>query len=549
MNQRAPGRCLWVSALVGEFLLVLTALAFTGPGRIDIIDGQTRYEVARSLVEHGDSIIRDRELVFPVFKGRDGDRYTLYRFPQSGLGVVAILLADVSGPVCEMRRQFFFTLISPCAAAILALTYTLWFRGLGYSHRASLLWGLAGIFCTPNWFYGTSAFDDMLGTVSIVVAVAAAFLSRQRWPILGAAIAGLALGWAFNCKQPYGIFVLPVLACCHNPERPRWRQLIPAALVIVGLLLGVIGCNLYDTYKFPPGSADPYAAYANLYGSLYTANPVPGLVSLAMSPASGVFWYCPTLLLSCHGWLAWRRERPLFSYAVLASCLGFLLFLSFLTIFKGDPSWGPRYLTPAIGLCWAFVPAAAGRIRWGLVKTVLILGAAVQLLALSVDPQRLIFEKALPFNYYDGDPWQNFQPSTAGLVQRPREIVKILSTRERSPLYSPATYPTSGPYLPSKFPIALTSAIGVLAYPDIGCPGLLWAYPTMLVCQERYSNQQYTGAVERYHVFSSPRPWWISQQYLAPDQRPVDLEMTLALLAGLAALGGVLMWQAGRRSS
>ena len=43
--------------------------------------------------------------------------------------------------------------------------------------------------------------------------LAAAFLSRQRWPMLGAAVAGLALGWAFNCKQPCGIFVLPVLAC------------------------------------------------------------------------------------------------------------------------------------------------------------------------------------------------------------------------------------------------------------------------------------------------------------------------------------------------
>jgi hypothetical protein len=64
------------------------------PGRIDIVDGQTRYEVARRVVEHGDSIIRDPDVWFAVFPGRDGRRYTKYRFPQSAAGVVAILTAD-----------------------------------------------------------------------------------------------------------------------------------------------------------------------------------------------------------------------------------------------------------------------------------------------------------------------------------------------------------------------------------------------------------------------------------------------------------------------
>jgi hypothetical protein len=542
MNQQAPRPALWVLALVGEFLIVFAALAITGPGRIDIIDGQTRYEVARSLVEHGDSIIRDEHVFFVVFKGRGGERYTLYRFPQSGLGALAIWLADLGAGASEMRRQFFFTLISPFAAAALAVTYSLWFRGLGYSAQASLGWGLAGIFCTPNWYYGTSTFDDMLGTVSIVIAVAAMFLSRQRWPIVGAAVAGLALGWAVNCKQPYGLFVLPVLAWCYEPQRPWQRQLMVAALVLVGLAAGVVAYKLYDDYKFPPGTTDPYDAYAKLYGSLYTSNPVPGLASLLLSPSAGIFWYCPTLLLSIHGWLAWRRQWPIFCYAVLASCTGFLVFLSFLTFFKGDPAWGPRYLTPAFGLCWLFAPAAGTRIGWFLIKMVLILGAAVQLLALSVDPQRLFLETALPFNYYEVAPWQNFEPKTASLVQRPREIQAVLSAQGlRSPHFSPSDYPTSTTYLPNVFPTVLTSEIGVLANPETGPPGLLAFYPMLLVSRLEYATKQSTEAVQEYHVFSSLRPWWISQQYLPPQERPVDLWKTLALFTGLAAGGLVLV--------
>jgi hypothetical protein len=549
-NQQASAPAFWALALAGEWLVVFAAVAFTGPGRIDILDGHTRYEVARSLVEHGDSIIRDKDVVFPVFKGRDGERYTLYRFPQSGLGVVAILLADLGDPGKEMRRHFFFTLISPCAAAILALTYTLWFHGLGYSPRASLLWGAAGIFCTPNWYYATSTFDDMLGTVSIVVAVAVAFLSRQRRPILGAAIAGLALGWAVNCKQPYGLFALPVLACFYSPRHSWRQQWVPPALVILGLVLGVVSYKLYDWYKFPPGTTDPYEAYAKLYGSLYTANPLPGLASLALSPAAGILWYCPTLLLSYHGWLCWRRQWPFFSYAVLASCLAFVLFLSFLTFYKGDPCWGPRYLTPALGLCWVFVPAACARLRRGVVATALVLGAAVQLLGLSVDPQRLFLERSLPFSYYQDAPWQNFEPSTASLVQRPREIVAILADRhEHSPFFSPSTYPTAATYLPSKLPVALTSAVGVRASPETGCPGLLAFCPELLVSYVTYTIKQNTEAVHRYHVFSSLRPWWISQQYLTPNERPVALGETLALLAGMAALGLALMLFGWRRGS
>src|SRR5204862_71784 len=81
-------------ALVGLFLLVVSVVSLSGPGRIDIIDGEPRYEVARSLVEHGDVVIRNPEVTFLVMPGRNGRPYSLYRLPQSLAGVAAILLAD-----------------------------------------------------------------------------------------------------------------------------------------------------------------------------------------------------------------------------------------------------------------------------------------------------------------------------------------------------------------------------------------------------------------------------------------------------------------------
>lgn len=61
-----------VLSTLGVFLSVFAFVALTGPGRIDIVDGQTRYEVARSVVDHGDMAIRDPNIWFERFPGRGG---------------------------------------------------------------------------------------------------------------------------------------------------------------------------------------------------------------------------------------------------------------------------------------------------------------------------------------------------------------------------------------------------------------------------------------------------------------------------------------------
>ncbi len=134
----------WWMALAGLFLSVFAVVALSGPGQIDIIHGRVRYEVARSLVDHGDVDIQDPRIRMTILPGRGGRRYSQYRFPQSAAGVAAILASDASGPVCEARREFFFTLTSAVASGVLAVTYATLFRRLGRGPRACLLWAPAG---------------------------------------------------------------------------------------------------------------------------------------------------------------------------------------------------------------------------------------------------------------------------------------------------------------------------------------------------------------------------------------------------------------------
>jgi hypothetical protein len=480
-------------------------VALSGPGRIDVVDGQTRYEVARSLVDHGDLVIRDPNVRFAVFPGRDGQLHSKYRFPQSAAGVTAIVLADGTGPVREPRRHFFFSLIGAVACGVLASTYTLWFRHLGHGPGASLFWSTAGILCTPSWFYGTSSFDDILGTAAVVLAVAVAVGTRRRSPWWGAAAAGLVLGLAFNCKEPLGAYLPVVLAGCYDPRRRFREQVGRMAVALAGLALGVAAYWAYDRYKFPPGTTAAHAELLEHYAPTFGGDPLAAWLGLTLSPGAGALWYCPTLLLSLAGLATWYRADKWFVWSVVAASVVLTAFVCTLTFFAGDPAWGPRYLTPVFAVLWLFTPAGVRRMRPGVAPVLLALGALVQLAALSVDPHRLYVEREMPAAFYLDNPWIYFRTPFAHLVNRPREIREILAHDQ-----PPAT--------------AFTPA-----------PAPTFAFPIL--------NEVKGGpeAVRRYHVLNSFRPWWISQRYLPPDDRPVDLAASGVALASVALAGLALL--------
>jgi len=495
----------WWIARAGLFLTVFAVVALSGPGRIDIVDGQTRYEVARGLVEHGDSIIRDPNVWFAVFPGRDGLRYTKYRFPQSAAGVAAILAADCSGPVNEGRRHFFFTLTSSVASATLAVIYASLFGRLGHGPRASLLWAGGGIFCTPSWFYGTSTFDDILGSVAVVLAVSSALASRQRHPRAGAILAGLALGLAFHCKEPLGIFVLPVLAAIYNPKLD-WRSQWGRQAIVVLLLAASVAVYLgYDWYKFPPGSTTGHAELMKKYAPFWSGNPEVALLAMSFSLSTGVLFYNPAILICLSGLRAWWSDEKLFCLSLSAAIGVFILFISSLTFFKGDPAWGPRYLTPIFAVLWILAPAGSHHVRRWVLVAALGLGLVVQLSALCIDPHRLYIEHGLPSAFYVSDPGLYFHPAISHLINRPREIAEVLSSQgDRANRYSPSPAPT-------------------------------FAFPVIDFVERG------PAAIRKYHVLNTFRPWWANMGYLDQRIRPVNLTKTVLLLVLISLIGLGLM--------
>jgi len=462
-------RLAWPIALGGLGLLVFALVALSGPGRIDRLDGQTRYEVGRSLVKHRDSIVRDPRITWNRFPGRDGFEHADAPLPPSVVAAGAILIADATGPVSEGRRHFFFVLGGAVACGLLVILYALWFRSQGIRPSAALLWAFGGIVCTPVWFYGTSTLDEGLGSVVLVAALVTASLGSGK--LLGAIAAGLLLGLAYSCNPVLAVFCLLGLALNDDRSAPFARRFMHATFLISGLLAGVLAEIAYDRIKFPYGRVDSQITHRSLDLDV------------------GMFLYCPSLALFIVGIVArWRNDRRL----VLALIAGSIAFVGFAaTAPLSEPSWGPRRMTPLFAVLWMFTFLNVGHVFQRTLAT-LVLGLAVivQLLALSVDSHRLAVER---------------EQTGSHLFQRPREILEIAradSAEEFTPAPSPTfAFPIDPPYLEKKGP----------------------------------------EVVKRYQVLNGFRPWWVNQRFLPPDERPVNLAKTLAILLGLAGLGCVML--------
>jgi hypothetical protein len=492
----------WPTALVGLGLFVFAAVALTGPGRIDIIDAQTRYEVGRSLVDHGDVAIHNPEVAFTVFPGRDGQQHTYYRLPQSVVAAGCVLVADATGPISEARRHFFFSLHGAVVAAGLAVAYAVWFRRRGLSPAAAVGWAAAGIFCTPNWYYSTSCFDEILGAWVCVAALVMAHRAGTGGGLGRCAVAGLLVGLAINCKPPLGLFLLPVAAAADVPTAPLRSRLTRLAVILAGVGVGVAAYVGYDKYKFPGDIKASHAELVASYPPFFFGNPAEALLDLTAGPASGTVWYAPAALLGLFGAMRRTREGEVRTVAALGlAALGFVGFICLMTFYKGDVAWGPRYLTPFFAAFWLYAPDGAKVIARRWTALLLTAGAVVQVLGLSADPHRLYLERKVPADFYLVDPWLYFQTDLSHLFNRPREIYDI-ATSPPAPEFNPAPVPT------------FAAVLDVPLEPD-----------------------EVPKFMHRYQVLHGSRFWWASLPHLPADRRPVDLAQTGLVFGGTLACG------------
>ena len=211
------------------------------------------------------------------------------------------------------------------------------------------------------------------------------------------------------------------------------------AIIAAMLLAGVAAYEAYDWYKFPPGTAPDESDLLKTYGPVWSGDPMLALAALAISPGTGVFFYNPALLISLFGFRPWYRSDRVFSLAMAAAATVFVLFISLLAFYKGDPAWGPRYLTPIFAVLWIFAPAGSRRLRGWVVIAALCSDCWSNSAALSIDPLRLQVERDSPHRLYGQFRRSISTPHTRTWSGPTRDHRRPLDPRPDGPLPIPRT--------------------------------------------------------------------------------------------------------------
>src|SRR5579871_1280312 len=197
---------------LGLFLAVLGVYLITSPGRIDIIDGEARFDVAYSLVRTGKPIFRD-PLIGPIVSvpGRGGYNYSYYGAPASFFGAPLVWLGLRSHAATIAPAQFMFSLTSAIFGAGIAPMLFLFYLELGVTVRRAILWTLVSSFATMVWPLSDSSFDNAQHAFFALTALYCAYLSvkRNSWAL--AAIGGLCAGILIQ-YQEYFVLLVPCFA-------------------------------------------------------------------------------------------------------------------------------------------------------------------------------------------------------------------------------------------------------------------------------------------------------------------------------------------------
>ena len=489
---------------IGIFLLVGAVYAAAGSGRIDIIDGQYRFEVAKNIVEDRSIQIMDPFLGFGV-QGVDGiSVYSPYSISGS---LVSLPLVMLGTPSLD-RQQFLFSFTSAALGAATAAILFLFYTTLGVAPRPALAWTLVASFTTLTFAVSASVFDQAQHGFFVLCACFLAFLSARRDSMRLAVAGGLSLAILVNYQEIYAVlFPTLAIACLAPPTADpaaRRRSLERSVVFVFVGCLGLLVWAAINNYRF--GSL-MFAGKSNVAHPPALGNPVIGLAALLFSPGKSIFLYSPPTAAALWGVRRLLSQERHLGQAVIATSVVYVAMISSLSFYGGDWAWGPRYfatILPLLALGFPFLQLATTRARWAL-RTAVVAGLCVQLLALSVDHHRFFYARSLPsFFWYRNT---TFYFTHSALFSRPGEVLESIKAGvpPEADLFRP------GPYS------------GLLTYAVFGG----WGHPEL-------STPQW---MRRYRVFWLPRPWPLWMRTIPEEQRPINLPLAEVLLASMALIG------------
>ncbi len=356
------------------FGALLCAYLLTSGGHFYSADGGKEYEVTRALVTRR-AIDIPQGLGLP---GRDAKFYPPHGVGQSIVWIPfyaagSILEKAGFGSAAHGLAASWLNAIGVAATAALLFLLA---REIGVSRGAAIALVLTFGFATMAWVYSKNTFDVVL-TGALVTAGTLLLVRARARPssLVGAAVA---FGWAGVTRAPT-IVLWPVAAAFvllsmpGAAARDRLRRVVAFGAPL-GASLGVV--LAYNYARFGSVFDDGHKADR---ATAFTGNFFEGFFGYLVSPARGVVFFAPIVLVSLVGWRLLRRRDAALAWFVLASFLTTILVYAKVEGWQGGFSWGPRFLLPTLPL--AVLPAALVFERWRSLATAARTGVAAAVVA------------------------------------------------------------------------------------------------------------------------------------------------------------------------
>ena len=302
----------------------------------------------------------------------------------------ALLTASINPLVSALTIALFFTLAAQLAGSL---------RG---AFQVALLLGLA----TVVWPYSTNYWTQPIAGFFLFASLYVSGRASGAVTWRRALGAGLLAGAAFLCRfetLPLSFWLL--LYCVLSAPRTAARRWAAGLSFATGLGSALALQAFWNLYRFGDWlqMGTGLQRWRVFQGDILRVLPLH-----VASPYRGILLYSPALLLGAVGLVRLLRKAPALGTTILGLSTTALVLYSAFVMWRGDASWGPRFLVPLTP--FLLLPAAPQIRRWRAAFWVaLAVGFAIQIPAvLGVHD---IFILSAYHSPVHRDPWQHFWQS------------------------------------------------------------------------------------------------------------------------------------------
>lgn len=411
-------------------LFCLGMYLLTASGRLGTWDADIYYTVTENLVTRGRVDIPPALAYAHAadWTGRDGLCYAPFDLGQSlatipfylagrGAGAMLATLRGSAGNgdgAADLIARGFVALSNTLYTALIVWVVWAMAGELGWGRRGrtacAAVFGLA----TLAWPYATMGFNQPLACLGQTLGLwgALRFLrtARPADALLAGSGCALAMSVRLNTALAVPFCALPMLWTLYKSRvasREKLRVLGAFVIPVAAALLLALGYNLL---RFETPWRSGYAGDAN---TRFSIGFIPrGIRILLLSPAKGLPWYVPAVILAAWGWTWLARggkrradaspphaaaepvagARRWFAFLSAGIAAGYLLFFSAMAYgHSGLHSWGPRFFVPLMPLLG--IAAWAGFESWAARPAGRLGGIAILTLSVSLQAAAVVSDQ------------------------------------------------------------------------------------------------------------------------------------------------------------